>query len=159
MVPYVEAYAAQDSTQYRSSDFRISADSPPGVGLSIRSPALVLYSAPPTREGSWPSWPNCSEYRYLRHRSSRLSSHRHWHHYGRERLPAWTHYLRPSYMRGVSTFPISRIHINSTFEENFELVAVRVRWPAPCKSTLAQLGTACKTLQVRIGNRAAFARL
>jgi len=68
MVPCIEVYAAQGSTQYRSSDFHISTDSPPGVGLSIRSPALVLYSVPPTQEGSWPSWPNCSEYRYLRQR-------------------------------------------------------------------------------------------
>lgn len=53
-------------------------------------------------------------------------------------------YLRPAYVRGVSIFAISRIHINSTFEENFEeLVAVRVRRPAPCKGALAQLGTAC----------------
>jgi hypothetical protein len=71
MVPCIEAYAVQDSTQYRGGDFRISADSPPGVGLSIRSPALVQYSALPTQEGSWPSWPNCSEYRYLRNRSCR----------------------------------------------------------------------------------------
>jgi hypothetical protein len=66
MVPCIEAYTAQDSTQYRSSDFHISTDSPPGLGLSIRSPALVLYSVPPTQERSWPSWPNCTEYRYLR---------------------------------------------------------------------------------------------
>lgn len=54
MVPCIEAYAVQDSTQHRSGDFRISADSPPGVGLSIRFPALVQYSALPTEEGSWP---------------------------------------------------------------------------------------------------------
>lgn len=50
MVPCVEVYAVQDSAQYRSSDFRISACPQPSVGLSIRSPALVLYSASQLKE-------------------------------------------------------------------------------------------------------------
>src|SRR5947209_6767913 len=65
MVPCIEVYAAQDGAQYRSGDLRISAGSQPRIGLSIRSPALVLYPAPPTQRWS-------SEYKYLRDRHTRL---------------------------------------------------------------------------------------
>ena len=51
IVPYIEVYTAQDSAQYRSSNFRISAGPQPTVGLLIRSPVLVLYSAAQLEEG------------------------------------------------------------------------------------------------------------
>jgi hypothetical protein len=60
IVPYIEVYAAQDGAQYRSSDFRISAGQQPTVGLLIRSPVHVLYSAPQLKEEVGHG-PDCSE--------------------------------------------------------------------------------------------------